>query len=416
MSEPEVVNPVPVEAIEPWMRTLRTALLHDPGAPDALTRLHNRRRTWTPERTWGVRHDDRWVGTLATEARTLTVPGSPDVVAVDALTAVSVAATHRRRGFLRGMLGRSLAAAAERGDALSVLIAAEWPIYGRFGYAPATQSARYRYHPRRPGALPRGGDAHRIRAVTADEVGEIGPVVFDRARRRDAGQMDRDGAWWPRSLGLGGFELQGERQHWFVHDGDDGAPDGLLAWRPTRSLDLDGTPGAVAVQLLAAATDAAYLNLWTYLAGIDLVGEITLDERPVDEPVRWLLGDGRALQETGTVDELWVRLLDVPAALTARGYAADGRIVLDVRDEDTGGYAAGRFALDVAGGVARCEPTADGADLLVAQRALASAYLGGHRLRRLAVAAGVEERTPGALDRADLMFSTPVAPWNQTHF
>jgi predicted acetyltransferase len=134
----------------------------------------------------------------------------------------------------------------------------------------------------------------------------------------------------------------------------------------------------------------------------------------VDEPIRWLLPDARALQTALLFDYVWVRLLDVPAALSARSYAVNGRVVLDVVDGNLDGYGAGRFALDAEDGNALCRSTTDAADLRVSQRALAACYLGGYRLRQLLD--GVEELTPGALDRGDLMFSVPRPPWNQTGF
>ena len=160
----------------------------------------------------------------------------------------------------------------------------------------------------------------------------------------------------------------------------------------------------------------AYRDLWGYLAGIDVIDEIFVDDRPLDEPIRWLLRDGRALSYTHVFDFLWLRLLDVPAALSARSYATSGRIVLDVVDEDLGGFAQGRFELVSDGDAARCAPTDEPADLRLTQRALAACYLGGHRLRQRATGGDIEELTAGALDRADVMFSVPLAPLNQTGF
>jgi predicted acetyltransferase len=165
-----------------------------------------------------------------------------------------------------------------------------------------------------------------------------------------------------------------------------------------------------------AATPAAYRNLWAYLVAIDLVGEVTLAHRPVDEPVRWLLNDGRALRLTAAGDDVWVRLLDVPAALTARGYATPGRLVLDIVDDDAGGYAAGRFRLEADGDGAECQPTTQSGDLRITQRALASAYLGAFTFRQVLAGGGVEELTSGALQRADAMFATALPPWNATGF
>jgi predicted acetyltransferase len=200
-----------------------------------------------------------------------------------------------------------------------------------------------------------------------------------------------------------------------VHEGADG-PDGLVAWAPTRGLDITGPLGAARVFDLFAASDEAYRNIWSYLAGIDLVEEIELTERPVDEPIRWLLPDARALELVALVDFVWVRLLDVCAALTARRYAVPGEVVLEVNDEDLGGYATGRVRLSANGDDVACTPTTEPPDVRLSQRALASSYLGGFTLRERALVGDVEELTPGAVDRLDAMLATPLPPWNQTWF
>ena len=418
MSEPELVHPVPVEEARGWFAALVTTLLGDPYDDEFERRVARWTHDWTRLRSWGYRDHGRWVATLATESRTLTVPGPQGgtrELEADALTGVTVAATHRRRGLLTSMISQSLHAAKERGDALSMLIAAEWPIYGRFGYAPAVSGAGYTYHLRRPNAALPPPPPGSVRQVEAAELRDHAQRIFDAARRLRPGHVDRRGTWWDRRLNQDGFEAIGKQPHWVLHEGPDG-PDGLLAWRVTRDFDLSGALGAAEVIEFVAANDTAYRDLWGYLAGIDVIDEILVDDRPLDEPIRWLLRDGRALSYKHVFDFLWLRLLDVPAALSARSYATCGRIVLDVVDEDLGGFARGRFAVDSDGDTARCTPTGEAADLRLTQRALAACYVGGHRLRQRATAGDVEELTAGALDRADVMFSVPLAPWCQTGF
>jgi predicted acetyltransferase len=412
----ELLNPVPAGDARDWVAALATALLGTPYDDDFPRRVDRWARDWLPERTWAYRDGGRLVATLATEPRTLTVPGSAGGTRdldVDALTGVSVAGTHRRRGAMTSLITQSLQAAKDRGDALSMLVAAEWPIYGRFGYAPAVVGAAYTYHPRRPLAGLPAPPAGSVRQVEAGELGAAARAIFDGARRLRPGQVDRRDPWWDRRLGQDGYEPIGKRPHWILHEGPDG-PDGLIAWRVGRDFDLGGRLGAVEVEEFIAANDTAYRELWGYLAGIDVVSEIKVDDRPTDEPIRWQLHDGRALEQTNTFDFLWIRLLDVSAALAARDYAVPGHVVLDVVDEGLGGYGAGRVVLDVSESGARCEPTDEPADLRIDQRALAACYLGGNRMRQLAHA--VDELTPGALHRADVMFSVPLPPWNQTSF
>lgn len=420
MSDIEVVNPVPVEEAKPWLSAMSTTFLGDPTAPEFEHRVEMWRREWCAERTWGARAGGRWVATLATDERTLTVPGPDGAtrdLTADALTGVTVSATHRRRGLLSRMLTASLAAARKRGDAVSILIAAEWPIYGRFGYAPATQSASYTLLSRSRERLLDAAPSGSVRQVDPSELDKVAADVFDRARRLRPGQVDRRGDWWPRRLGLDGYrpKHEGNAPSHYLHEGPEG-PDGVLSWASTRDFKLNGEHGAITVGDLTAATELAYRNLFAYLIGIDVVGEILLEDRPVDEPIRWLLSDGRALRHTGTLDDLWIRLLDIPAALSARSYSLPGRVVLEVVDEHGGRYGAGRFLLEADGPDAECLPTTAPAEVRIQQRTLASIYLGAVTLPQLAITKTAEELRPGGLARLGAMFAVAVPPWNATGF
>ncbi len=415
---PELVHPVPADAVGPWTRAMAATFLGDPDGDGTARRIELLSRQWDPARSWGVRDRGRWVATLRTESRRLSLPGDsgwcPEL-AVDAVTNVTVAATHRRRGLMSRMLEDALRAARERGDAVSILIAAEWPIYGRFGYAPATAGADYLFRRSRPGARCAGAPG-AVRQVERAEFGAVAPAVFAAACRRWPGQVNRDPEWWHRVLGLEGYPPSDSLpHHWLIHEGEHG-PDGLLAWRATGDFGLIPPLATAEVWDLTAATGAAYRDLWAYLSGIDAVDDIRLSDRPVDEPVRWLLDDARTLVMTQQVDFLWLRLLDVPAALSARRYAAPGDLVLEVIDEDVHRFASGRYRLTANGDAVQCAPTGDPPDVEITQQALATIYLGGFRLEPLLLAEAAAERTPGALTRLDLMFSTARTPWNATWF
>lgn len=419
MSELQIVNPISADEAAGWLASMVTTFFGDVHDDGFKRRVEHRREQWLPERTWGARERGRWVATLNTQPRTLTVPG-PDggtvVLPADALTGVTVAATHRRRGVLTSMITGSLTAAKERGDALSMLLAAEWPIYGRFGYAPAVRYADYRYFPRADTAKVTPSGRGTVRHVDPAEAGRLGPQIFDAASRRRAGQVNRPQAWWQAHFGDGGLPLvrDGKVPTYVLHEGP-GGPDGLLAWRPERDFDLIGNLALIEVSDMITASDDAYRDLWAYLSGVDAVGEVSVPGRGVDEQVRWLLPDGRALRKTYDGDHTWLRLLDVPAALATRHYAASGRLVIDVVG-DRFGFANGRFALDADVHGSGCAPTSEPAELRLSHTALASIYLGGYRLRELAIGGGVEELRPGAIARADVMFAAPQEPWNATGF
>jgi predicted acetyltransferase len=416
----EVRNPIPADEVEGWTAAMVTTHLGSTSDEVFPERVERTRRSWDPERAWGVIDHGRWVATLSSEPRAMTVPGFDGAVGdidTDAVTRVAVAATHRRRGLLRTMLTDSLRAAADRGDPVSILISAEWPIYGRYGYAQATRFASYDYHPRIAGGQVRPDPDGTLRQIDRAELAGLAGDVFERARSSWAGQIDRRGSFWARNLGVDGYPVPKELDGtWILHESPDG-PDGFVAWKPGRhEFEITGDLASIEVIDLVAASERAYRDLWAYLGGVDLVGEVILPERPVNEPVRWLLGDARALRLTYAGDHTWLRLLDVPEALSARGYAALGRLVLEVVDEDDAGFAAGRYLLDADTDGASCTRTTESADLVVSQRALAGAYLGDHSLRSLALLGSVDELSPRALSRADAMLATPIRPWNATGF
>lgn len=402
-----------------WIRAMRIGLVTAPGNIDE-AQLGRWRQIWEPDRILGAYADGRCVGTLRTFGTTLSVPTGPDSTAqlpADALTQVSVAGTHRRQGLLRGMLTRSLAAARERGEAVSYLRAAEWQIYDRFGYSPAAFAADYRISTGNPLLTVRPGrEPVEVRQLEpADALAGL-PQLLDRIRQRRHGHIDRPPGMWEGKLGL--HSSAGGREPVCVVASDaTGRIDGYALWTPNDG-DWFHDPQQQAqarVQEVLAATDDAERALWNYLIHIDLVRVLNLSAYPVDLPLEWLLSDGRAARRIWSGDDQWLRILDLPAALQARRYAVADRLVLQVTDPD-GGYAEGRFVLDGGPEHAECTSSTESADLQLSQRALAGIYLGGSTVRAQRLAGLLEEETPGAAHRLQLMFATERAPWNASPF
>jgi predicted acetyltransferase len=194
-----------------------------------------------------------------------------------------------------------------------------------------------------------------------------------------------------------------------LHRRPDGRPDGYLRYHVDLSWDGRQSNSVLGVDELVAVSTGAYADLWRYCLEVDLVARVRAADRPADEPLPFLLADGRAVRTLHRADFLWLRVLDVPAALAGRGYPRPGRLVLQVTDPE--GYAAGRFLLDAGPDGASCRPTGESADLTLPVTALAAAYLGGFRLRALAAAGQLDEHTPGALAAADLLFLGDQTPW-----
>ena len=136
-----------------------------------------------PERTLGAFDGGRCVATFRSFAQELTVVGGR-LVPADAISNVTVTSTHRRRGLLTRMMARDLAAAKERGDVVATLIAAEYPIYGRYGFGPATNATEWTIEVPRAGLDPRWAgpdDGGRNDLVDGEDVRKIGPELQDRS-------------------------------------------------------------------------------------------------------------------------------------------------------------------------------------------------------------------------------------------
>jgi predicted acetyltransferase len=411
------IRHVDIAEIEAFNRSMVTTFLEDVSTIER--GLPWRRRLWETDRTWGAYDRGRVVGTLRTLDRQFTVPGPSGApcadLQVDALTAVTVSATHRRRGILRRMLGDSLAAAHDRGDPLSILVAAEWMIYGRFGYSPAAYWSDPVIDRRRSGAELRVPATGVVYQVDVEELRQLAPAIYAGQRTTRAGQINRVDALWDGIL-LSEYRAPGDREPTcIVHEGDDGV-DGYLSWHATQDFGwVKG--GTIAVDEVVATNQAAYTALWAYLFGLDVVEHMKLERRPVDEPLPHLLVNGRAVQPSYVGDAVWVRLLDVPAALAGRGYAGAGEICFEISDDDVGGYGAGRFLLEAAPEGATCRPAPERTpDLRLSQRALAAVYLGQPAFRHQHSAGLVDEETPGAIARADALFNTALLPWVSTGF
>jgi predicted acetyltransferase len=407
------IRTVEREELPAWQAAMRVGF-HQPRADASRDRLWL--DEWADEVDWARIHgafdDGRVVATYRSFGTPLTVPGGE--VAAGAITNITVSPTHRRRRLLSTLMASDLAASAERGEAVAILIASEYPIYGRYGFGPAADTASYKVDAR--GARFARDGAGEPRLVSAEELVEAAAAVYDAHRRATPGAIERGRRWWERRVGLAlaPRDVPGT-QHCVVARDGDGAPAGVLVyhveegwedWRPRATLH---------VEELFARTPDVEARLWRFACEVDLVATVHAEQRGVDERLPWMLEDARAVRADLLSDFLWVRVLDAPAALGARTYPRAGEVVLGVRDAL--GYAAGRFALRAGpDGAAECAATDADPDIELDVGALSAAYLGGRSLVTLAAAGWATERRAGALALADAMFRTPVAPWNATMF
>jgi predicted acetyltransferase len=354
-------------------------------------------------RTYGAFSSGEMVGTTWSFATRTAVPGGA-ALPTAAVTRVGVRADRTRRGHLTAMMRTQLADAAAHGDVLATLTASEARIYGRFGYGVATRGEQVRVRARaavRDGAPERGD----IRMRPRDGARDVLVPLYDRLAPARPGTMVRTADWWTRARAWA--TTDGSVLETAVHTGPAG-DDGYVVWTVERTGE-----AAVRVLDLHAATPAATAGLWRFLVGLDLVSTITSHRRPLDESLELILADPREVRVEGRDDELWMRLLDVPAALAARTWGDGPPVVLRVHDRlFPANDAAYRIGPDGP------KPVEDGIapELECHVDALAMAYLGDRRPSELVSAGWWRAHEPSAPARADALFATGVVPWCGTGF
>jgi predicted acetyltransferase len=346
------------------------------------------------------------VGCAAAFTLDMTVPGGP--VPAAGVTGVAVLPTHRRQGLLRTMMRRLLDDARDRGEAFASLWASEATIYGRFGYGVAGRRWAVTVEASDPPLLGRA-PAGRVRFADAAEVRTLAPALHDAARAERPGMISRSPARWDARLS----DLPGQRGgasalRLVVHEAADGRATGYAMYR-TKGEWEDGRPrGAVRVKEVVALDTDAHGGLWRFLLGVDLMTSVGYDNLPADDALFTRLPDPRAAK-VGVSDGLYVRLLDLPAALSARAYATAGTVTVEVVDGD--GYAGGRWTLDASPDGATCVATTASPDLTLGVRELGAAYLGDTTLLSLYDAGRVDEHTPGAALAASRLLVWHRAAW-----
>jgi predicted acetyltransferase len=359
-----------------------------------------------PTRSLVARDGDRIVGTTTVLDFTMTVPGAPAVTCAG-VTSVSVQPTHRRRGVMRSLMRRQLDDLHAAGTSWASLYASEAAIYGRFGYGVASRSLQLRLdgpwsdfarpveHPGAVEMLEPTEAAPRLAAVYARQRTQV-PGMLSMPEDRWRLHLD----WDPANERDGGSERQ-------IAAVDNR---GAVVYRVKRGWTDAGPDSTVRVEFCFATDPEVCRQLWSYVLNIDLVQHVNAMMRPVDEPLLWLLAERHRLQVTEGMP-CYVRLIDIGAALSQRGTAVDGAVVLAVSDTFCP-WNARRWRLEGDGSALRCAPTDEPADVALDVRELASLSLGGVTPFELAGAGLVAEETPGALGRLARLLASERSPWN----
>lgn len=341
----------------------------------------------------------------------LTLPGGRAVTSW-AISGVTVSQTHRRRGIARQLLEAELRTAAALELPIAMLTVSESTIYGRFGFSPAALARDLTISTRRvrwTGPATTG----RVHHVAPEQLRHDGHAIVERVRATRPGEVAHavEGHLWLRQIGLGIGDDNAKNLRQVRHDDADGVPQGFAVYQVVENT-VDDSENTVKLHTLVAATPDAYAALWRFVLEMDLVSTVTAHLRPVDEPLRWLVDDFRAVH-VDEFDHLWVRVLDTPAALMARTYRGPGRVVLHVTDDL--GFADGTYAIDVDdAGRATVAVTDAVPDASLTVNALGSLLLGGVSARTLVAAGAVSGDAD--VDRLDELFRSPVEPFLSSWF
>lgn len=386
------------DEFEEFGRTLGLAFSEEVSAAE----LELARKTADPARLLAAYDGRTMIGTTGSYGFRLSVPGGEARCA--GVSAVAVIPTHRRRGILTRLMREQLEGVHEREEPLAALWASEGGIYGRFGYGLATRNARIDAE-RDRARLGSAGAGARVRLVGTDAAMAAIPRVYDRARSATPGFPSRSRDWWEHHV-LSDLE-EHRRGAGPLHRAVlelDGRPEAYALYR-VRSEWGEGFPAStLVVQEEISISPAATREIWRFLFGVDLVARVRNRSMPPDHPLFLLVPEPARLRfRLG--DGIFVRLVDVRAALEARTYG-DGSLTLDVADPLCP-WNGGRWTLDGAS-VRRARRSPD---LSLDVRALGSAYLGGFSFGELVRAGQAEEHRPGAAARADSLFRAGRAPW-----
>ena len=347
------------------------------------------------------------VATAAVFSFEMSVPGA--VVPAAGVTGIGVLPSHRRRGLLSAIMARQLADLHDAGrEPFAALWASEAGIYARFGYGMASQRASLMVPTAHARFRPDAPDPGPAALLEPDEAIPQLAHVWDGALAQRAGRYRRGDAWWHRLVADPPAKHRGRSELRAAVVSDADGPSAYALYR-VRAQWTDGLPdGDVEVVEIIGRTPAGYVAVWRHLLGVDLVARVRADVQPVDDALLHALVDPRRARML-VGDGLWVRVVDVAAALAARRYARDVSVTLDVVDEQCP-WNAGRWRLDAGPDGASCQRSDAPADVTVPVDVLGATYLGGTRWSALAAAARVDEHRPGAVRALNDAFAADPLP------
>ena len=391
--------------------TVRAALLAGPVTNDV---YESERESWKHGDFLAAWDGERCVGNVGAFHFDTSVPGGARLKTAG-VTEVGILPTHTRRGLLTSLISRLLIDARSAGNILASLRASETPIYGRFGFGLAGDTVSAVIDARRARPLRCDPPSGTMRVLERHELLSTVPPIYDSSRWR-VGTVNRPDWIWPHKLraalepapsrfGKGTFVA--------VHTSDAGDDDGYVLYEVEWDEDFADNPtGKGRVFDLWGGSPAVELALWDYILGIDLVVVWRAEPRPVDDPIQRAMFDSRAYETRQRLDEQWVRLLDVDAALKQRTFGPTDKSAVVEVDDPVFAKNCGRWTISRAG----AQRTDDEADMRVDIATLSATYLGGVPWAGLAASGALPDTPIEVLSDLDALFAVQPAPFSGTMF
>ncbi len=395
------IRPIEAGEYETMRQTMGLVFGFDP--PDGDERF---RRLVPLDRTRCGFDDGTMVSTSGAFNLEMTVPGN--VLRCGGTTMVAVAPTHRRQGLLRAMMRSHLDDVMEHGEPIAGLWASDSAIYGRFGYGCASVCYELNVDRGHVGLHRLAPSIGSIRMVDREEALRLAPVVYERLRETTPGFFARSPDWWEsRSFRDTESARSGATSLRFaVIEGTDGV-DGYIAFRTKSDWDEGHGNGKVIVRDLFGTTPESWAALWSFALSQDLIAVIEADLRPTDDPIFDLIAGSRRVKAVRS-DALWIRIMDVPAALSGRSYSAPVDVTMAVSDPM--GDVTGTYRLTANDDDVECSITGSEPDVHLDLEDLSAAYMGMPRFRELS-RAGRVSGDPASLKALDAAFTWDPHPW-----
>jgi predicted acetyltransferase len=345
---------------------------------------------------------------------TVRLNGAP--VKMGGVTAVGTLPQFRRRGLLRQVMKQGFETMRERGQAYAILWASMGAIYQRFGYGLAASQMGYSFDPRYAAFESPSAAPGSVTLLSSEDGFPVAKQLYIQHVAARNLAIHRSTVLWRvdnlRPAKKGGVV------HIAVYRNADGEARGHLAYEATEDPDIrpPGPNQLFEVKDFVALDMDAYRGLWDYIRRHDLVGRVRIQNwLPVDDPAPDLLLEPRVLNRH-TSDAIWMRIVDVEAAVPQRPYGDRGELTFAIAGDDMCPSNNGTYLLETDGPTTAIRRTDRAAGLTMRVNSLATLLAGHRSATHLARAGLIEASDAATLGTADRLFRTEYAPHCPNHF